>query len=74
MLIKLTGGKSGKPVLVEADAIILAEETTDTFREDQPYTSLQLRAEGQALALGVEETVDEIVEKIKDAQEGFFDE
>ena len=74
MLIKLTGGKSGRPVLVEADAIILAEETTDTFKNDQPYTHLQLRTEGQALALGVEETVDEILEKIENAQEGFFDE
>lgn len=74
MLIKLTGSKSEKPVLVDTSAIILAEEDTDAFMNGKPYTRLQLACEGKALGLGVEETVDEILEKIEDQQEGFFDE
>lgn len=74
MLIKLTGSKSEKPVLVDVDAIILAEEDTDAFMNGKPYTRLQLAVEGKALGVGVEETVDKILEKIEDQQEGFFDE
>lgn len=74
MLIKLTGSKSEKPVLVDTSAIILAEEDTDAFLNGKAYTRLQLAYEGKALGVGVEETVDEILEKIEDAEGGFFDE
>lgn len=74
MLIKLTGIKSQKPVLVDTDAIILAEEDTDAFMNGKAYTRLQLAYEGKVLGFGVEETVEEILEKIEDQQEDFFNE
>ena len=74
MLIKLTGSKSQKPVLVDTSAIILAEEDTDAFMNGKAYTRLQLAVEGKTLGVGVEETVEEILEKIEDQQEGFFNE
>ena len=71
MLIKLTGSKTGTPVLIEADSIIYAEETTDVFQNEKPYTSITLRPDGQGhdFKVGVDETCAEIYEAIKESEE-----
>ena len=72
MLIKLTGHITGQPVLVESGAIVTAEETTDTFRDDKPYTKLLIMAENQHTSIGVKETCDEILEEITDSEDGLL--
>lgn len=75
MLIKLTGSKNGKPVLIETAAIIFAEETTDVFQNDIPYTRVTLRPDGQGhdLTVGIDETCDDILEKIEESEDQFYE-
>lgn len=65
MLIKLTGNRTGAPVLVDADAIIVAEELTDIYQNDRPYTRISLHTGAQVYQIGVEESIDEILEEIE---------
>lgn len=71
MLIKLTGRKTGRPVLVESGAILTAEELNDPF-DDEPYTALALVAESVRASLGVKETCAEICELIADGEDGLL--
>ena len=72
MLIKLTGHKTGAPVLVESDNILTAEEITDVFKDDEAYTSLLLVSANCHTTIGVNETCEEILEKIEDSDGGYL--
>lgn len=74
MLIKLTGNKSGLPILIEADQIILAEEDNAPYQKGKTFTRVTLAADSHnALQIEVEETTAEILEKIEDAEEGLYE-
>ena len=72
MLIKLTGHRTDLPVLVESDAIIAAEETTDIYNNGGKFTRLILMAENNQTGVNVKETCDEILEEISDSAEGLL--
>lgn len=74
MLIKLTGYATGRPVLIETDALVYVEELENVYKDNEVYTSLDLMEGGHKISTRVKEACDEILEKIQDAQEGFFDE
>lgn len=72
MLIKLTGHRTDRPVLIETDDIVTAEESEDTFRDGKKYTALLVVRDSARTSIGVKETCDEILEQIKDNEDGLL--
>lgn len=71
MLIKLTGHATGRPVLIESDALIYAEETEDTFR-GRVYTRLDLVIDQVKISSGVKESCEEIYAAIEENESGEY--